>query len=185
MIEKEHQLDDFLGKYRRLIINNAYMYVNDYYTAEDICQETFLRYYRNIDKIPDHKAKSWLLQVSENLAIDHLRKGGKYRTDVGLDMSLLEIADESHPDPVTIVVSKEVHEMRKRVLARLKREKPIWYEIIMLSDVEGKSNEEIADIYAVQPSLVSKWKERGKRWLRDRYELEEERLARKRQKPTY
>lgn len=180
MMEKDHQLDEFLEKYRKLIINNAYSYVDDYYTAEDICQETFLRYYRCEEKIEERKVKAWLLEVSRHLAIDHMRKGGKYKTDVGLEPHVLETKENAYPDPCSILEKKEVEKIRFHVLERLKEEKPIWYEAIVLSVLDDKDNKEIGQIMGVSPSLVSKWKERGKQWLRNKYEIEEERRSRKR-----
>ncbi len=168
-------MDEFLGKYRKLIINNAYLYVQDYYTAEDICQETFLRFYRSEKKIEARKAKTWLLEVSKRLALDHLRKGGKYKMEVGLEPHVLDTKENTYPDPCTILEEKEVSQNKKTVLERLRDEKPIWYEAIIWSSVCDKNNSEIGEIMGASPVLVSKWKERGKKWLQSKYEMEEER----------
>ena len=180
MIDKEHLLDEVLRKYRKLVLSNAYDYVHDYYTAEDICQETFLRYFRDCETIEKEKTKAWLLQVSGNLAKDHLKKGGRYTTDVGLDDVVLDTADDAYPDPANIIVTLEDIALRKLVLEKLKKRKEIWYDVLIQTELEGKTNEELADLYRVNPVLVSKWKERARRWLREHYELEEERRERKR-----
>ena len=175
-------MDEILEKYRKLIINNAYSYVKDYYTAEDICQETFLRYFRREEPIEERKIKAWLLEVSRHLAIDHMRKGGKYKTDVGVEPYMLETKENAYPDPCSILAEKELKEIKLSVLERLKEEKPIWYDTIMLSILHDMDNKAIGDMMGISPALVSKWKERGKHWLRDRYEIEEERRSRKRRK---
>jgi RNA polymerase sigma-70 factor (ECF subfamily) len=43
--------------------------------AEDVVQETLVRAWRNLDRIPpaDDGARRWLVRVARNLAIDHLR----------------------------------------------------------------------------------------------------------------
>lgn len=180
MNDREHLLDEFLRKYRKLILGNAYDYVHDYYMSEDICQETFLRYFRECETIPREKTKAWLLQVSGNLAKDYLKKGGRYTTDVGLDDVMLDTPDEAYPDPVNIIETLEDNALRKIVLEKLKKRKQIWYDVLLAAELEGKTNEELAKFYGVSPVLISKWKERARRWLQEHYELEEERRERKR-----
>ena len=85
MDRENDRLDALFIEYRKIVIRNAYLFVKDYYIAEDICQETFIRLERNLGTVPPEKVKGWLLCVSERLAIDYLRKGGKYKIHVGLD----------------------------------------------------------------------------------------------------
>lgn len=173
MKEKNHQLDEFFEKYRTMVIRNAYSILKDYYAAEDICQETFLRLSREMEKVPPKNVKAWLLRVSENLAIDYMRKGGKYRIDVGLDEKMLEVSEEFYADPEQILEKKEKCENKGRVLGQLKEEKPQWYEAIIMSHLEGMDNTSIGKALGVTPALVSQWKGRGKKWLREAYKKEE------------
>lgn len=173
MKDKDRQLDEFFIKYRTMVFRNVYYMLNDYYAAEDICQETFLRLSRDIDRIRPGNVKSWLIRVSNNLAIDYTRKGGKYQVNVGLDESTMETAEEFWVDPVQILEKKEKCADRERVLSRLKEEKPQWYEVIVMSYLEGMDNRTIAGKLGISPMLVSKWKERGKKWLQEAYREEE------------
>ena len=77
MMEKDHRLDDYFVQYKDMVIRNIYLYV-DYYTAEDLCQETFIRLQKYLERVKPEKVKAWLLAVSEHLALDYLKKGGKY-----------------------------------------------------------------------------------------------------------
>lgn len=175
MNKKNHQLDEFFERYRMMVIRNAYLTVQDYYAAEDICQETFLRLSRNLHKVPPENVKAWLLQVSGNLAIDYMRKGGKYQIDVGLEEVDLEIASEFHIDPEQILEKKEVSESTRRVLGKLRREKPKWYAVIVMSHLEGMDNHAIGKALDISPILVSQWKGRASKWLRNAYKKLEER----------
>jgi RNA polymerase sigma-70 factor (ECF subfamily) len=49
--------------------------LRDHDHAQDVVQETLVRAWRNLDRIPpgDDGARSWLLRVARNLAIDHMR----------------------------------------------------------------------------------------------------------------
>lgn len=172
MNEKDHRLDDYFTKYNELVINNVKLFV-EYHTAEDICQEAFIRLGLRLDNVKPECVAGWLLQVSERLAVDFLRKGGKYKTYVGL-----EIDDETlydiYADPGHIVVEKEDAKEHRIVLERLKKEKPQWFDVLFMSFYEGMDNRAIALELGIKPSLVSKWKERAIKWLRKAYEKEYE-----------
>lgn len=172
-MEKENdQLDDFFIKYRDIVIRNAYLLVQDYYSAEDICQETFIRLKKHLDHVAPEKVQAWLLCVSGRLAIDYLRKGAKYEINVGIDRTELELLAHNDSDVSCLVEKKEEYKQRKNVLKRLKKEKPLWYEVICMSYLEDMDNPSIGKELGVKSSLVSKWKERGKRWLKTAYENE-------------
>lgn len=171
MREKKHCLDTYFEKYYWLVMWNIGLFVKDYQAKEDICQETFIRLVGKLDDVPAKQVKSWLLRVSERLAKDYNKKGGKYRTDVGLELCE-EFFFDVHADPGRIVIKKETCTEKKRVLERLKEEKPQWYEAIMMSSLEGMDNRAIGKELGVTSGLVSKWKERARKWLWDAYQKE-------------
>lgn len=51
MCEDDRRLDDYFEIFKDLIIRYAKSYVGDYYIAEDICQETFIRFGEHQDEI--------------------------------------------------------------------------------------------------------------------------------------
>lgn len=175
MDKKNHQLDDFFRKYRNIVIKNAYLYVKDYHAAEDICQETFIRLGENLDRVEPEKVKRWLLRVSEHLAIDYLRKGGNNKVSVGLDGIKEFSADRRYSDLSALLEEREEQELKTAALIRLRREKPIWYDTMLMSYVEEMDNHAIGNELGVKASLVSKWKERARRWLNAVYEENEKR----------
>lgn len=177
MNEEDHLLDDCYGKYRDLVLRNALMIVKDYYLAEDIAQETFLRLGENADHIFPEKALRWLLRVSENLAKDYLKKGGHYRVTVGLDPDMQEGISRSNTDfsdLSTLIAKKEACSQTGKLLKRLEKERPNWYRTLWMSYYEEMDNRSIGKELGVSPFLVSKWKERGKRWMLEAYKKEEE-----------
>ncbi len=170
MDRENDRLDALFIEYRKIVIRNAYLFVKDYYIAEDICQETFIRLERNLGTVPPEKVKGWLLCVSERLAIDYLRKGGKYKIHVGLDEAEWKPPPEDCADVSSLLEKKEEREQKGRVLKRLKREKPLWYETVCMSYLENMDNPSIGRELGVRPYLISKWKERAKLWLQNAFE---------------
>lgn len=55
MSKESQYLDFYVMKYQDVVIRNAYVYVKDYHVAEDICQETFIRFEQKMETIPDEK----------------------------------------------------------------------------------------------------------------------------------
>ena len=170
MNEKDHRLDDYFVQYNELVINNVKLFV-EYHTAEDICQEAFIRLGLRLNNIKPECVPGWLLQVSERLAIDFMRKGGQYKTYIGLE-NYDETLYDLDADPSHIVVEKEDIREHRIVLERLKKEKPQWYDVLFMSLYEGMDNHAIALEMGIKPSLVSKWKERAIKWLKKAYEKE-------------
>lgn len=165
-----HQLDDFFRKYRNLVIKNAYLYVKDYHAAEDICQETFIRLGQNLHRVKPENVKTWLFRVSEHLAIDYLRKGGKNKVSLDLDRIGETLPDRRYSDLSALLEEKEERELKAAALIRLRREKPVWYDTVLMSYVEEMDNQAIGEELGIKASLVSKWKERARKWLIAVYE---------------
>ena len=61
-------------RYKDALTNYLNMMVGDYDTAVDLCQETFLRIYRNIRKYSNlYQFSTWIYRIATNLAIDEMR----------------------------------------------------------------------------------------------------------------
>lgn len=171
MMERDHRLDDYFEKYCDLVIRNAYAIVKNYEEAEDICQESFARLLLRIEDVPPKKVKPWLMSVSKHLAIDHTRKGGRYKMNLGLEISEEYFMDDEN-DPVEIMMEKERSANRRIILRRLKDVNRNWYAAIIMSELKNMSNQEIGDILGISPGLVSQWKHKGKKWLQNAYREE-------------
>jgi RNA polymerase sigma-70 factor (ECF subfamily) len=63
-----------VSRYKDSITNYLNMMVGDYDTAVDLCQETFLRVYRNIHRYSNmYQFSTWIYRIATNLAIDEIR----------------------------------------------------------------------------------------------------------------
>lgn len=169
MIEQDHRLNEYFVKYSDLVIRNAFSVVKNYEEAEDICQESFARLLVNIEKVSSRTVKAWLLSVSKHLAIDHTRKGGRYKTNVGLEIGEEFFMDET--DLFEIMVEKERSANRQIVLRRLKDVNAKWYQAVVMSSL-NMSNSEIGERLGASPGLVSQWKHKGRKWLQKAYREE-------------
>lgn len=63
-----------VGKYKDAITNYINMIIGNYDTSVDLCQETFLRVYRNIERYSNlYQFSTWIYRIATNLAIDEIR----------------------------------------------------------------------------------------------------------------
>ena len=61
-------------RYKDSITNYLNMMVGDYDIAVDLCQETFLRVYRSINRYSNlYQFSTWIYRIATNLAIDEIR----------------------------------------------------------------------------------------------------------------
>lgn len=63
-----------------IIIRIVYKITGDLDSAEELCQDAFIKFYERMDTIADgEQAKYWLIRVSRNLALNHQKRRGRER----------------------------------------------------------------------------------------------------------
>lgn len=61
-------------RYKDPLTNYLHMMVGDYDVAVDLCQDTFLRVYRNLSRYSNlYQFSTWIYRIATNLAIDEMR----------------------------------------------------------------------------------------------------------------
>lgn len=151
--------------------------------ARDLTQETFLRAYRTRDRYaPGTRARSWLFTICRNL---HLREGERGRrhaeivsTVAGRTSRPTEptsgiFMEVPHPDPEDDFWSRLVD---AEVLAAVDALSEEFRVVVVLSDIEGLSQPEVADVLDIPIGTVKSRLFRARRLLRDQlreYALEQ------------
>src|SRR3954467_6878325 len=70
--------DEAFTLHHRAVFRTARAMVRDTGLAEDVTQEVFLRFYKNMDSTPkDELLRAWLLRVTMNVARNTLRGQGR------------------------------------------------------------------------------------------------------------
>src|SRR5215813_9662895 len=76
----EDAFAELVARYRNQITSYIYRIVNDYDTAVDLAQETFLRVYRAAGRYQTtHAFSTYIYRIATNLAISELRKRKRRR----------------------------------------------------------------------------------------------------------
>ncbi len=130
-------------------------FTGDESLAQDICQEVFLRLYRNARKyVPGMPFKAWLFTVARNTSIDFARSY-TYRKTSSLEEHAQEIENRSltgrAPGPEEQYLSRESDQKVAQAVKSLPEKQRM---AIILRYYEGMSIKDIADIMKSTASSV-------------------------------
>ena len=111
-------------KYQQKIYNLIYRKVGDRETAQDLCQEVFLKAWQALPNFKGHSVfYSWLYQIAVNRSIDFLRKRNRQHV-IGFE-ELPQNADdtlqmtEAQPSPCVFLERKELEDIIRKAIHRL------------------------------------------------------------------
>jgi RNA polymerase sigma-70 factor, ECF subfamily len=131
--------------------------------AEDISQEVFIKINKSLDTLQDEtKLTYWIYRVALNAARDHIRtKKSKIPVvsiedisgsmDSGRRSRLKELADTRAKTPDEKLIKDEMMQCYIDYVEQLPEK---YYEIYVLDEFEGLSNQEIADRLSISLDTV-------------------------------
>jgi RNA polymerase sigma-70 factor (ECF subfamily) len=154
--------------YEGRIYNLCYRMLGDEDTAADAAQDAFLSAYRNLGKFRGGSFKSWLFRIATNACYDILR-ARKRRPSTSLDaaMDAEDSAFEPHDQgesPDEFALRRELGTAIQQGLAVLPEDQRV---VLILSDIQGMSYQEIAQIVGANMGTVKSRLSRGRARLRD------------------
>ena len=76
-IDKSDRLQKLMTEYKNLIFSICLKMSGDYFTAEDLTQETFLSVYEHLDSFDGRNEKAWICRIASNLCIDYRRQAAR------------------------------------------------------------------------------------------------------------
>lgn len=123
--------------------------VRDMGEAEDITQETFLRAHRKLSSLRDQKTlSSWLYRIATNLCYDRFRQSrSRPQFSKGVegldDEEVFTVIDQDSPRLDSVFDQKEMSACVQSYLEDLPDD---YRAVIMLHDLEGSTNPEIAQM---------------------------------------
>ncbi|NQT48888.1 MAG: sigma-70 family RNA polymerase sigma factor [Chloroflexi bacterium] len=164
---KEGDLDAFnrlVESHQAVAYNLALRMLGDRQSAEDATQDAFLSAWRNIGTFRGGSFKAWLLSITANTCRDQLRK--RKRNPI-TSMETLVVEPEGLPSvgsPEDHVLRRELGRQIQEGLATLTSDQRL---AVILSDIQGLSYEEIAQVMQCSLGTVRSRLSRGRARLRD------------------
>ncbi len=157
--------DQLVRLYQSAIYNVAYRILGDEDAASDATQDAFLSAYKAIGKFRGGSFQGWLLRIVTNTCYDQLRRKKRQPTTslegVYLD-SVPPWAEDEEPEEYAL--RQELGRIIQQGLSTLPPEQRV---ALVLSDIQGLSYQEIAEVMGTGLGTVKSRLSRGRASLRD------------------
>ena len=166
-------------KYQQKIYNLSYRYMGGEQDAYDMAQETLIKAFRSLGTFKgDSSLSTWLYRITTNVCLDELRKRKRTLHIVSLDEPVAtsdgDEIDRDIPDPSPtadiLYEKRQAEAYLQSVIATLK---PEHKSVIILRDVIGLTNEEVAETLGCSIGTVKSRLNRGREVLRKKISKQE------------
>jgi RNA polymerase sigma-70 factor (ECF subfamily) len=174
--QDEQSVVDLIDKYQGRIYNLAISILRNEADAEEITQDVFMTVYQKIDSFKGDSAFfSWIYRICVNACLMRLRN--RKRTDAVSIEEFMPVFTEEGRHASEIgdwsreverrVLNRELGDVLRTFIAELSEK---YRVVLVLSDVEGLSNEETANILGLTIPAVKSRLHRARLYLRERLE---------------
>lgn len=153
----EKAFDVFIRKYYKDILNYCNYHCFDRSYAEDLTQETFVRFFANLSSYHfKGKTKNYLYTIARNLCKDFYKK----KKDLPVEETFIQERARSDTGQIDSVVNKMTIEW---AMEQLPEE---LQEVIILYYLQGLKMTEISEVLGISLSLVKYRMRQGKTQLK-------------------
>jgi RNA polymerase sigma factor (sigma-70 family) len=143
---------EFIQTYERLfslIFRIAYRITGDIGRAEDVCHETFIKYYERGKPLPDmNQAKYWLIRVVKNIALNVEKRKTRERKAFA---RLRKITPNKTISEEEAFLKKETERAVQKALNLLPYKLRV---VLVLKEYEGLTYREISSIMGISEGNV-------------------------------
>ncbi|MCX6271496.1 MAG: RNA polymerase sigma factor [Bacteroidetes bacterium] len=133
--------------------------------AEDLCQDVFMRVFRDIRKFRgDSKLSTWIASITYHICVDYIRRKGREKTDLTDDPASFIPDERDAASPSRSMNMAELKQLVNRVIDRL----PLHYRtVITLFHLEEMSYKEIEEITGMPEGTIKSYLNRGRQAVRE------------------
>ena len=162
-------MEEIVRRYSNKVYNLAYHLTRDASAAEEIMQEVFLTIISKINTLTnDAYFSTWLYRVATNASYGFLRKERKFTDQTPIEEADQEPSLDYEYDwstlPDDILLSEESRTILQTSIDSLPDN---MRTVVIMKDIEGLSNEEIAQSLGLSVPAVKSRLHRGRLILRD------------------
>jgi RNA polymerase sigma-70 factor (ECF subfamily) len=151
-----------MEEYRKRVFNLLLGMLQSEDTAEELTQEVLFRAEQSLPKLREKKAlSSWIYRIAVNSAIDYLRRKKRI-------ISLDDMPESGFsPDLDDAISEKEISWCVKN---RIEELPAIYKTVLIMAEIEGLKQKEIANILSISLSTVKMRLHRARRMLKSKVE---------------
>lgn len=149
---------DIFQEFQRPLYNYLLRMTQNPAEAEDLTQETFIRIHRSLPTFRGESSlATWLYRIATNVSFDHFRRNSTRQAKVSLSLEETDLdrkwgIDEITSSPEQLVAHQS--EMSACVEQFVQHLPPTHRAVLVLHDLQGLKNREIADVLDCSLSTV-------------------------------
>jgi RNA polymerase sigma-70 factor, ECF subfamily len=133
--------------------------IKDSGSTDDVLQQLYLKLYKNCEQLQGvHNMNAWLYQITKNVVNDYFRESSK----IVVLADNTEIADSDNQD----LIKQEIEALVLPLIQLLPKE---YAEALILSEIEGISQKEIAERLGISYSGAKSRVQRGREKLKQKF----------------
>ena len=141
----------------------------DYQAAQEICQQVFFQLYVNMDKVHPDMIKSWLIRCTRHALIDYFRKA-EFRKEMFADNSVAVKGNLLVEESLDLYEEKKKNaELTGRILEEVRAVNEKWYEVLVMSCIDGMSYAEMAEELDMSVDALRARVYRARTYVRERF----------------
>jgi len=161
----EHANRFLIEKFKNRVWHLVLRMVSQPEDAEDLCQEIFLRVFRDIGKFRgESKLSTWIGAIAYNMSVTYLRKKGK-NIMVSVDDYLPVASGKPAVESADEALDKS---SMKKVVHRIIDSLPVQYRtVITLFYLEELSYKEIEEVTGMPDGTIKSYLNRGRQAIRE------------------
>jgi RNA polymerase sigma-70 factor (ECF subfamily) len=155
-----------VDKHRNLVWHMILRMTNRQEDAEDLCQEVFIRVFKQMDKFRgDSKLSTWIGSIAYNACVDHMRKSKREVLSDASSLGSLSLATSD----VSLLLNNIDRNTMKKLVHQIIEKMPLQYRtVITLFHLEEFSYREIEEITGMPEGTVKSYLSRGREIIRQK-----------------
>jgi len=152
-----NRTEQIWNEYRARLLGFIQSRIGNASDADDILQDVFVRIHSRIGSLKDNsKLQSWIYQIARNAVIDYYRA-----------RKPMEELPESLAIPETDPGNKARREIANCILPMIQALPDHYREAVMLSEIEGLTQKEVARTQSISVSGAKSRVQRGRAMIKD------------------
>lgn len=154
--------------YQSMVYNLAFRILGDADAAADATQDAFIKAFKAMRKFRGGSFKAWLLRIVTNACYDQLRVKQRRPTDSLNDLDIeqdhVRFLQDPAEQPDELLERQQLNQVIQAGIGTLPAEQRL---VVVLSDVQGLSYNEIAEAMGLSVGTVKSRLSRGRARMRD------------------
>lgn len=140
---------DVFREHQHTIYNYLLRLTQNQAEAQDLTQEAFIRVHHSLPTFRGEASlTTWLYRIATNVSFDHFRRNATRQAKTALPLDGAEgtqawVIDETPSSPEQQAIQSEMSACVQRFIQRLP---PTYRAVLVLHDLQGLKNPEIADV---------------------------------------